>query len=98
MFCASRINKQIIQIVISLIDLNPIDRINSPAVSVFFNITEVVVDCPADIDGDGFVAVSDILALIGAWGTADPDLDIDGSGLVDVGDILLVVSNWGACP
>ena len=84
--------------IVSLIDLNPFDRTNSPAISVFFNITDEVVDCPADIDGDGFVAVSDILALIGAWGTADPDLDIDGSGLVDVGDILLVVSNWGACP
>ena len=50
-----------------------------------------------DVDDDGFVAVGDILALIAAWGSADPDLDIDGSGLVDVGDILLVVANWGAC-
>lgn len=83
---------------VSLIDLNPIARNNSPAISVFFNVTEEVVDCPADIDGDGNVAVSDILALIGAWGTIDPDLDIDESGLVDVGDILLVVSNWGTCP
>jgi hypothetical protein len=84
--------------IVCLIDLNPIDRTNSPAVSVFFNITEVVVDCPSDIDGDGSVAVGDILAIISAWGsTVDPAIDIDGSGIVDVGDILLVVSNWGPC-
>ena len=71
--------------IVSLIDLNPIDRTNSPAVSVFFNITEVVVDCPSDIDGDGSVAVGDILAIISAWGTVDPAIDIDGSGIVDVG-------------
>ncbi|MBC8309960.1 MAG: VCBS repeat-containing protein [Phycisphaerales bacterium] len=83
---------------VAVIDLAPIrSRANSPAIGVYFNTTAVVGDCPADIDGDGSVAVGDILAIISAWGTVDPALDIDESGLVDVGDILAVVSNWGVC-
>ncbi len=70
---------------------------NGPGIGIYFNATEVVVNCPADIDGDGFVAVGDILAIIGAWGTVNPDFDLDESGIVDVGDILLIVSNWGPC-
>ncbi len=77
----------------ALIDLGA----NGPGIGIYFNTTAVVNDCPTDIDGDGSVAVGDILAIISGWGTVDPALDIDGSGLVDVGDILLVVSNWGPC-
>ena len=55
-------------------------------------------DCPADLNADCNVDVSDILMLIGNWGSTDPALDIDGSGEVDVADILLAVSGWGNCP
>ena len=83
---------------VSIVDLSPLQGQNSPAIGVFFNITEVVVACPGDADGDGAITVSDILAIIGAWGsTTDPEIDVDGSGVVDVGDILLVVANWGSC-
>jgi hypothetical protein len=78
----------------AVIDLGP----NGPGIGIYFNTTVVVVNCPADVDGDGFVAVSDILAIISEWGTNNPDFDIDGSGQVDVGDILLIVGNWGECP
>ena len=83
--------------IISVTDLNPLVGVNSPALTVSFNSTAVVVECLADLDGDGVVAVGDILALISAWGDANPTLDIDGSGSVDVGDILMVVSSWGPC-
>ncbi|MDG2095188.1 MAG: M14 family zinc carboxypeptidase [Phycisphaerales bacterium] len=54
--------------------------------------------CPEDVAGnDGVVDVEDILALLSAFGTDDPDLDIDGSGFVDVGDILAVIAAWGEC-
>jgi len=83
----------------SVIDLTPTARgQNSPAVSIFFNITATVSNCPADLDGDGSVAVGDILMLIAAWGSIDASLDLDESGIVDVGDLLVVIAAWGACP
>ena len=54
-------------------------------------------DCPGDIDGNGAVDVSDLLAVIGAWGNAGGPEDIDGNGSVDVGDLLAVISAWGGC-
>jgi plastocyanin len=56
------------------------------------------VDCPADINGDGAVDITDLLGLIGAWGACDgcPE-DIDGSGAVDITDLLTVIGAWGDC-
>jgi len=53
--------------------------------------------CPSDISGDGVVGVDDILALIAAWGTSDPDADVDDNGVVDTNDVLAVLSAWGDC-
>ena len=55
------------------------------------------VECP-DATGDGVVDVNDILAIIGAYETDDPNADVDGSGLVDANDILAVLAGWGLCP
>ncbi len=61
--------------------------------------------CPADVDGDGSVAVSDILAIIGQWGqcgdgTFRPSGDVaplpNGDCCVTVADVLAVVGSWGA--
>jgi hypothetical protein len=58
-----------------------------------------VLPCPADIvNDDNLVDVSDLLALLSAWGTNDPAADVDESGLVDVTDLLIVLSAWGPCP
>ena len=51
-----------------------------------------------DIDGDGAVAVPDLLTLLAAWGPAAPgcdlaDLDVDG--LVGRTDLELLLANWG---
>jgi len=54
-------------------------------------------DCPEDLDGDGQVAVSDILLLIGGWGGNDSTQDLDGNGVVCVGDLLLIIAAWGPC-
>jgi hypothetical protein len=51
----------------------------------------------ANIDGDGTIAVNDLLAIIAGWGGVDPNLDLDGSGVVDVGDLLVIIAGWGAC-
>ncbi len=53
--------------------------------------------CPADCNGDGFVDVTDVLAIIEAWGTSS-GCDINGDGIIDVVDLLEVVGSWGACP
>lgn len=51
--------------------------------------------CSADLDGDGLVATSDLVALITAWSTADADLT--GDGTTDVQDLLALFLAWGAC-
>ena len=57
-------------------------------------------ECPicADVDGDSFVAVHDLLAVLEAWGSDDPDADVDGDGIVGMDDLEAVIANWGACP
>ena len=53
-----------------------------------------------DINGDGFVDVIDLLAVISAWGRcpAPPtvcDADVNNDGAVNVLDLLMVINNWG---
>ncbi|MEE9130267.1 MAG: S8 family serine peptidase [Phycisphaerales bacterium] len=69
-------------------------RINSDA-----TIAAVNRRCPADLDGDGSVGASDLLALLVAWGT-DPEgpPDFDGDGVVGASDLLTLLVNWGPCP
>jgi len=81
--------------IISVIDLAPYVRANSPALSLYTNITALA--CPSDVDSSGAVDVDDLLALIAGWGGADPTLDIDGSGTVDVDDLLILIGAWGPC-
>lgn len=58
--------------------------------------------CPADINGDTFVDVSDLLLLFGAWGSCPSKgscpADLNGDTFVDVSDLLLLFGAWGACP
>ncbi|MHC4711191.1 MAG: dockerin type I domain-containing protein, partial [Planctomycetota bacterium] len=59
--------------------------------------------CPADLDGDGAVGVTDFLVLIGVWGPCPdpPDpcpADLDGDGAVGVTDFLVLIGVWGPCP
>ena len=46
---------------------------------------------------DGFVSVTDVLAIIATWGSNDPITDIDGNGVVAIGDLLTAIGNWGVC-
>ena len=50
-----------------------------------------------DIDEDGVVGFTDLLALLSQWGeTVDPytNGDVNGDGIVSVADLLLLLSNW----
>ncbi len=51
---------------------------------------------PADLDADAEVGVTDLLGLLGAWGT-DPGgpPDLDGDGTVGVTDLLGLLAGWG---
>lgn len=54
--------------------------------------------CPADLDGDGNVGLSDLLALLAAWGSKpNGPPDLDGDGNVGLGDLLILLADWGPC-
>ena len=55
--------------------------------------------CPADVNADGVVDVSDILSVVNSWGicSGNCENDIDGDGLVGVSDLLAIVNAWGVC-
>ena len=56
--------------------------------------------CPSDVNGDGFVDVTDLLEIVGTWGPCGIPCngDINGDGTVGVNDLLEVVGTWGVCP
>ena len=62
----------------------------------YMDITPIIIECPADVNGDGTVSVGDILIAIGNWGSSGEG-DVDGSGIVDVTDLLAIVGAWGPC-
>lgn len=57
--------------------------------------------CPGDINNDGTANVSDLLILLGAWGTCGGTFlcgaDLNGDTFVDVSDLLVLLSAWGPC-
>lgn len=54
--------------------------------------------CPGDVDADGTVGTSDLLALLATWGPGDggPE-DLDGDGAIATSDLLIVLAEWGDC-
>jgi hypothetical protein len=51
--------------------------------------------CPADLDGDGTVGITDLLQVLSHWG--GPGGDVNGDGMTDIVDLLAVLSAWGPC-
>jgi hypothetical protein len=41
--------------------------------------------------------VVDLINVLLAWDTADPQADVNGDGAVDVVDLIEVLLAWGAC-
>lgn len=52
-------------------------------------------ECIADLSGDGFVGVDDILILIASW--SGPGGDVNGDGTTNVIDMLMLLEQWGPC-
>ncbi|MHC4588308.1 MAG: dockerin type I domain-containing protein [Planctomycetota bacterium] len=60
----------------------------------------VTIPCPADLDGNGTVGVSDLLIVIGNWGDCPGGpcvWDVNGDGVVDESDLHQVNDNFGPC-
>ena len=73
---------------------------SATATQVIYITNDTPTDCPADLDGDGFVGVSDVLAGLSEFGCADNcTVDLDGDGATSVSDILTMLSAFGEmCP
>jgi uncharacterized membrane protein len=67
----------------------------------FSNAWRVIIEpttCVGDLDGDGTVGFTDLVAVLAAWGPCDGCLeDIDEDGVVGFTDLVTVLSNWGPC-
>ncbi len=62
-------------------------------------VLEVGCACPADLDANGSVGVSDLLELLASWGPCKGcPADFDGNNEVGVSDLLALLANWGPCP
>jgi hypothetical protein len=54
-----------------------------------------ITSIPGDVNGDGVVGVSDVLALIASWGPCSGcSEDVNSDGVVNVTDLLEVIANW----
>ena len=57
------------------------------------------VACPSDLNSDGVVNITDLLALVDHWGVCGScSADINNDGIVNVNDLLSLVEAWGICP
>ena len=61
------------------------------------SITDICEDCSQDINEDGHAGSSDLLILIGNWGSTTSIGDVNNDGIVNVIDLLSIIDNWGPC-
>ena len=78
-------------------------QITEGTINANLEISTVENPCYEDVDGNGVVNVSDLLALIGNWGlcpdcTGEIPGDVNFDDVVNVTDLLLIVGAWGPCP
>ena len=74
-------------------------QINRVYLEGSITVVEEYATCESDINDDDVVNVSDLLAVIAAWGPCSGSCpeDIDGDGSVNVSDLLAVIAAWGPC-
>lgn len=66
---------------------------------VQLDVNGTVSPCPSDIDGNGAVETTDLLAVLGGWGECPSECpaDINADGVVDVSDVLQIIADFGPC-
>jgi len=68
----------------------------SSAIQIIYVEASIIVGCPEDIDGDGAVTVSDLLAILSEFGCSTGCLyDINQNGIVGVEDVLEILAAFG---
>ncbi len=80
-------------------DTNPQSIVEAgvDAVRIFFPFC-ITAPCPADLNGDGSVAIEDFLELLAAWGpNPGHPADLNGDGSVAIEDFLELLATWGPC-
>jgi hypothetical protein len=56
-----------------------------------------VVNCPADMTGNGSVGGDDLAVLLGGWGGA-VTTDLNSDGTTNGADLAILLAAWGPCP
>ncbi len=85
-------------------DLNSSPSFGTPQAFVRRNLAPQPLPCPSDVNHDGSVGVTDLLAVIGTWGPCPGKCppycaaDINHDCSVGVVDLLAVIGAWGPCP
>jgi hypothetical protein len=51
--------------------------------------------CLGDLDGSGTIDITDLLAFLSDYGTAEADINGDGFG--DINDLLILLAAFGGC-
>jgi sialidase-1 len=74
-------------------------RISMAALTPDLFLQKIITSLPGDLDGDGFVGISDLNIVLGNWNTnvaaGDPLLgDPSGDGFVGIEDLNVVLGNW----
>ena len=66
---------------------------------IFVATIQATLNCPADSNDDSVVNVTDLLALLAAWGpNPGHPADTNGDDVVNVTDLLALLAAWGPCP
>ncbi len=78
-------------------------QIEEGTINANLEIYQVENPCYEDVDANGSVDVTDLLAVIDNWGYCDGCLeeipgDVNYDDMVDVTDLLMIVGSWGPCP
>jgi len=83
-----------------VIEARRLDDLNEPPLewdaAIAWIFPEPLAGEPADIDGDGVVGFTDMLAVLSYWGPCPGcPSDIDGDGSVGLTDLIAVLAAWG---
>ena len=76
------------------------DNGNESGSAYVFHLPDCI-GCPGDVDGDGDTDLSDLAALLAAYGSTtgdpsyNPDADFDGDGDVDLSDLAFLLADYG---
>ena len=82
------------------IDYNALDPIQAADGEIIRFDVNTPAPCNGDIDGNGTVGTSDLIALLASWGvceTGDHPADLNDDGSVDTSDLIALLAAWGPC-